>query len=508
MSPQPNHSYGQILRSSAWIGGSSLVTVLAAILRTKVLAVFLGPAGIGLMGLFTSITTLAGTLTGMGVATSGVLKIAEAGADGETQVARTVTALQRIILRLGLLGSVLLAVFCVPVSRLTFGTAEHAGTIALLSLAIVVSAVAEGQVALLQGFRRMSDLARLAILGTTASAALTLPIVYFWPQHAIPALLLVASGSTLASSWWYARRIKIAPVSMTWRDAVQQASPLLRLGLASMSAALMVAAIAYVVRVVIVRYLGFEAAGIYQSTTTLSGVYCGFILSAMAADFLPRVSSVARDDSACNRLVNEQAEVGMLLAFPGICATLAFAPVIIRVLYSEQFGSATDVLRWQVLGAFLRVASWPMGYLLLAKGKAKLYFWTELSYNALHATLIWICVQLWGLPGTGIAFFGLYLYYCLLMSVVTQRLFGFAWSMSNRRFALVAVPAVAVVFVSPMILPPPWRLIVAGATTALAGWYSFRTLVSLAGGRGIQGSLSDRIGWLRTPGLKATRFVR
>ena len=137
------------------------------------------------------------------------------------------------------------------------------------------------------------------------------------------------------------------------------------------------------------------------------------------------MSSVARDDAVCNRLVNEQAEVGLLLAFPGICATLTFAPFIVQFLYSGTFGLATDVLRWQVLGVFLRVASWPMGYLLLAKGKAKLYFWTEVSYNALHAALIWICVQLWGLPGTGIAFFGLYVYYFLLMSVVTQRLSGF-----------------------------------------------------------------------------------
>ena len=139
---------------------------------------------------------MVGTLSGMGISTSGVLKIADAaGAGEEIRVARTVRAVRQIVLWLGLLGALLLAIFCVPLSRLTFGTAEHAGKIALLSLVIVFGAVAEGQMAVLQGFRRMSDLAKLAILGTTASAVLTLPIVYFWPQNAVVALLLVASGA-------------------------------------------------------------------------------------------------------------------------------------------------------------------------------------------------------------------------------------------------------------------------------------------------------------------------
>ncbi len=287
---------------------------------------------------------------------------------------------------------------------------------------------------------------------------------------------------------------------MTWRDTLEEARPLLRLGLATMSAALMVAAIAYVVRVVIVRYLGFEAAGIYQSATALSSVYCGFILSAMGADFLPRVSSVPGDDAQCNRLVNEQAEVGLLLAFPGICATLAFAPCSFSCCIPDSSASPP-----KCCGGRCSVSScgWHPGRWVTCsspKGRPDSISGRKLS-QPFYAALIWICVQLWGLPGTGIAFFGLYVYYFLLMSVVTHKLSGFAWSAPNKRFALVAIPTVAFVFVCPMILPSPWHFIAAGATTTLVGLYSLRTLVSLAGRQGIQGSLADQIldascGWL------------
>ena len=223
MSQPTRHSYGQIFDSSLLIGGSSLVTVLAQVARTKLIAVFLGPAGLGLMGLFGSTTSLAGTVTAMGITTSGVREIADAaGVGDELRVARTVSAIRWILVRLGLLGSALLAVFCVPVSRLTFGTADHAGQIALLSGVIAAGAIADGQVVLLQGLRRIADIARIAILAATASVALTLPIVYLLQQDAVVPLLIAASAAGLAASWWYARRIDIAPVPMTWRMAWQE----------------------------------------------------------------------------------------------------------------------------------------------------------------------------------------------------------------------------------------------------------------------------------------------
>ena len=50
----------------------------------------------------------------------------------------------------------------------------------------------------------------------------------------------------------------------------------------------------------------------------------------------------------------------------------------------------------------LRVVVWPVGFIVLAKGAKKIFFWTELLTNSAYAGLVWIGVQLFGLPGTGI----------------------------------------------------------------------------------------------------------
>ena len=166
MATAEKHTYGQILKSSALIGGSSVVNIAIGIVRTKAMALLLGPAGFGLMGVYGSIADLAQSIAGMGINSSGVRQIAEAVGSGDTErIARTAVVLRRTSVVLGILGAVLLVVFSRQVSTLTFGDDQHAAAVALLSLAVFFSLVSGGQGALIQGMRRIADLARMGVLG-------------------------------------------------------------------------------------------------------------------------------------------------------------------------------------------------------------------------------------------------------------------------------------------------------------------------------------------------------
>ena len=112
----------------------------------------------------------------------------------------------------------------------------------------------------------------------------------------------------------------------------------MKLGFAFMASGFLMMGAAYAIRILVVRKLGLEAAGLYQSAWTLGGLYVGFILQAMGADFYPRLTAVAKDDQECNHLVNEQAQVSLLLAGPGVIGTLTFAPLVIALFYSTKFG--------------------------------------------------------------------------------------------------------------------------------------------------------------------------
>ncbi|WP_112662168.1 O-antigen translocase [Microvirga flavescens] len=471
-------TYGQILKSTAQIGGSSVVNIAFSIIRNKAIAVLLGPAGVGLISLYGAIFDLAQSLAGLGIQNSGVRQIAEAAGSGDMEkIARTATVLRRVSIILGLLGGALLVAFAAPVSRLTFGDEQQAAGVALLAIAVFFKLISTGQGALIQGMRRISDLARMNILAAFFSTVFTVPLIYFLGEDGIVPSLIAMAAASILTSWWYSRKIKINSLPMPLSQMLPETAMLLKLGIAFMLTGFLSLGTTYVVRIIVLRHDGVEAAGMYQAAWALAGLYTGVILQALGADFYPRLAAVAKDNPECNRLVNEQAQVSVLLAGPGVIATLVFAPLVMEIFYSAEFRAAVGLLRWVSLGMMLRVVSWPMGLILLAKGEQKLFLATEVAATFVHVGLAWPLVNILGIDGAGAAFCLLYVWHTAFVYVIVRKISGFRWSSANVRVGAIFVSATTVVFCGFLFLPawPATGLGVAGVL--LTGLYSLRNLL-------------------------------
>jgi PST family polysaccharide transporter len=285
----------------------------------------------------------------------------------------------------------------------------------------------------------------------------------------------------LLANWWYARKIHLVKIRLDWKEVIAEARPLLRLGSVFMVSGLVTMATLYLVRVVVARQLGMAAAGLYEATMTLSNVYVGFILAAMGADFYPHLSAVAHNDAECNKLINSQIEVGLLLAIPGLLVMLALGPLLLRVLYSEQFVMAFDILRWQVLGTFLRVVTWPLGFLLLARAKGRLFLWTELVTNLFYLGMVGLGISYLDLTGLGMAFFAMYLFYLGLMNLLARRQSRFQWSGHNLRLAGVMFMAVLAGFIVSFISSAAVALGLGLALALATGAYCVKALYVMVG---------------------------
>lgn len=473
-------TYTQILKSSALVGGSSALNIVIGIIRTKAMAVLLGPAGFGLFGLYGSIVNLTQTLAGMGVNSSGVRQIAEAaGKDNIESISQTSTVLRRVSILLGLLGALFLIVFSRQVSVVTFGDYKHASAISLLSIAVLFMLISVGQGALIQGTRRIADLAKMNVLGALSGMILSIPLVYVFRERGVVPSLIAVAATTMLTSWWYSRKIQIPAASMDTSAISREAVALLKLGFAFMSSGLMTMGVAYVVRITVLRKVGFEATGLYQSAWTLGGLYVSFILQAMGADFYPRLTAQANDNVACNRLVNEQARVGLLLAGPGVLATLTFAPLVITLFYSIKFAAAVPILRWICLGTVLQVITWPMGFIIVAKAKQAIFFWCEVAWAVFSLALAWICVSIFGLTGAGIAFFGSYIFHGILIYLVVRKISGFAWDSGNKQTAFVFLILISFVFLGFYMLPFYVALGIGTIALSLSAIYSIHLLLNL-----------------------------
>lgn len=441
------HSYGQIFKSSSLMGGSQAIVLLIGIVQVKFVAVLLGPLGIGLVSTLSSLLGLASRLAGLGIKTSGVKRIAECSASGdEERLSKTVLILRRVCWLTGTLGMVVFAVTAKPISIATFSSTEFTWSIILISIVILIRNIEGAQLCMIQGMRRIGDLANLKFVGALGGAVIAIP-VYAWigVKGIVPVIIAVAIFQ-LSCSWLFARKLKVPRFSIDWIDSLKGSGELLRLGLVFMSTGVLVAVVALLTRVMINWELGLFAVGIFQSSFRLSGMLVTFVLGAMGADFYPRLSAVANDNEAVNKLVCEQTEIGLLLAIPGLLTTMVFAPWIIQLFYSIEFLPAVELLGWFLLGCLGRVISWPMGFILMVKGRAKWLILTESTASVLHVILIWLGLKIFGVLGVAMAFAWLYLAYVLLMIFVSSKISGFRWNDGVNRLLAIVLPAFFVTF--------------------------------------------------------------
>ena len=247
--PEPT-SHAEALKSTSIIGGSTVIVMLIRMLRTKVLAILLGPAGIGLEAIYDSVITLSKTAVDLGISSAGVRQIASAvGSGSQPVIATTVFTLRRVCLVLGIIGAAALFLLRESVGRIAFGNADHTSDIGLLSIILLFGAVMGGQGALLQGMRRIGDLAKMNMFGALAGAVLSIPIVYVWGRAGIPAYMVLGAGVGVFISWFYARRVRMEPVKVPFRQMTGEARSLLKLGLVFLSSGLMTAGALFLLRV-------------------------------------------------------------------------------------------------------------------------------------------------------------------------------------------------------------------------------------------------------------------
>ena len=351
----------------------------------------------------------------------------------------------------------------------------------VLAAAVFLNIISAGQSALIQGMRRISDLAKMSVLGALFGTLATIPLVYFFREDGVAPSLVAVAAMTLAFSWWYSRKLSIETHSLTVVEVWREASTLLKLGIAFMVSNLLMMGSAYVVRIVLQHKAGLEATGLYQSAWTIGGLYVGMILQSMGADFYPRLTAAVHQHGECNRLVNEQARISMLLAGPGVLATLVFAPLVISAFYAASFGAAVEVLRWICMGIAMRVISWPMGFIIMAKGQQNLILLCEVSWTLVHLGLVWILIDTFGVDGAGIAFFASYVFHVGLTYAIVHNLTGFRWSGDNRQTALLYTSLIAAVFCGFQILPDVWASLFGVLAALLSGIYSLRAILTLTG---------------------------
>jgi O-antigen/teichoic acid export membrane protein len=475
-----SENYKETLRSTSLFGSVQFFDIIVRIVRSKFIAVLLGPTGLGISGLLNSTIELISAITNFGLRASAVRDIAEANATGDAkQVSLVINVLKKLLWYTGLMGSLVCLVGASYWSRLTFGNSDYTFAFILLSSAILLMQLAYGQNAILQGLQKYRYLAKANVIGHTIGLLVTIPLYYIWGIDAIVPVLLLSNITTFFLAYYYARKVKIEHTITSLTDVRKIGSNMLRMGMLISMQGLLSTLSAYLVRIFISKHGGVLEVGLYNAGFTIINTYIGLVLTAMATDYYPRLSKVAKVSIDFFKIINQQAEISLLLLTPIVIAFIVFIKYAVVILYSSKFLSIEGMLYWAISVTLFKTMAWTLSFSLLAKGDTKAFFWSELSAIIYGFGLNVAGYYWYGLTGLGISFFIIYILYFIQLWIVVRKRYEFSFSKIVWR-SLLIMSLFVLIAIMIRLFVSGWVMYVIGSILFLSVmYYSFVELDKL-----------------------------
>ena len=431
MSDNSSSSYKQILKATSIFGGVQVFIILITIIRSKVVALLLGPAGMGIAGLITSTTVFINNLTNFGITTAAVKNIADAfSSNNATKLGKTVSVFRKLVWVTGLLGLVVTLLFSPLLSKISFGNFTYTIFFAFASITLLINQLSEGETTFLRGVRKIKELATSSFIGALTGLVFSIPLYYFFKENGIVPALIISSISTFLSAWYFTSKASVVKVSLLKSEIFSEGREMLKIGFLINLSNLVTLGASFLVRVYISHAGGITDVGLYTAGFSIVGSYVSLVFTAMSTDYYPRLSTIAADNSKCEKEINQQAEIGVLILSPMLITLIVFGKLIIILLYSTKFTAIITMIQWAALGILFKAISWPIAFLFLAKGASKQFF-----YNELFASIYMLAFNIYGyylfkLDGLGISYVFSYLVYFVHKYAVSKYFYNIAISKS------------------------------------------------------------------------------
>ena len=403
MNKERDEGYSHVLKYTGIFGGVQGLNIIISLVRNKLVALLLGPDGMGLASLFNTTVNFISQSTNLGISFSAVKHISSLYEENdEEKIAHFVKVVRVWSLITALVGMAVCVLMGPFLSDYTFSWGDHTLHFILLSPAVGLLAITGGETAILKGMRRLRSLATIQIYTVIVALFISVPLYYFFGQTAIvPVIVLLILVSMLLTIRYSYR---LFPLCLSGpRGVLGEGMNMVKLGVAFVVAGIMGSGAEMLVRSYLNVTGNLDVVGLYNAGFVLTITYASMVFSSMEADYFPRLSSVCKDVSMLNLTVNRQIEVSLLVASPMLAALIIALPILMPLLYSSEFIPVIAMAQVAVFSMYIKSISLPISYITLSKDDSKAYMILESCYDVLFVIMIIAGYQLWGLYGTGLA---------------------------------------------------------------------------------------------------------
>jgi len=397
------------------VSGTAISLVIGS-LSVKIIASILGPAGMGLYSILRQIhstTMIAATMGGQTALVQG-----GASRQDEDRDAYLKTVLILFIISAALF-SILLFILAPTLSLHLLNRQDEMAVTLIRGLAIpifltVITGYASG---VLNIHRALGYMALVQTLASVVTLALSYPVAIAVKSGYDLALLGIMTASQATSlglfGFWLWRKKYLQPLLHNLRNSFDKVSARYFFSFAGVTVitSLFQSLIMLGIRGIIVQKYSLAEVGIFDAAWTLCGTYISLITGAFSTYYLPTLSQL-EDRQLIRNLMQRTLLFIAIISTVVIVGMIFLKQQIISLLFSHDFLPSLSLIRWLLIADYLKMLSWVLGFPMLAFKHLKLFFWTEIFWNAgIFLGCYWSLTTLDSLEGIGICIFACYVSY-------------------------------------------------------------------------------------------------
>ena len=402
----------EALNAGFKVGLGSIASLFSSMIAGKVLAVFLGPAGVGLYGLLRQLLqnlALLGSFSGQAALVHGIASHPERVKQGRFAV--SVLGVQVLLASLVTFSLILSAPWLGP---WLIPHADAAALLRWLSLAMLVMVAQAYATGLLNGHRLITELVIAQIMGAVGILIVLLPVIWLIRKGHPFGYVLMLGGPGVGVTWVSARAVRrrgLLPLMKGLIVHLEDAKQFFSMSAVMLTTGLVAAGAQFLQSWLIAKRMGLAEAGQFWTAWTLSMSYVSLVLGSLGTYYLPSLSRLTEPE-ARRSLIRVYLRLALLTMPLLVSVVIVFKPWMIRAMFSDSLLPALKVMRWMLIGDLFKGMSWVLSFPMLAFSDMRWFFWSEVGFSLgmLIAAYSWLALG-GDIEGLGILFMVLYVCY-------------------------------------------------------------------------------------------------
>ena len=411
-----------LIKTSVLTGISTVIKLVSAFVINKVIALYVGPAGLAIVGQLQSFTSIITTFSN-GAISSGIVKYTAEYQDIEEKK-KIFSSSIVISLICSLIISIFLFTFSGYLSELILKDIQYSSVFLVFGATIFLFALNMVLISILNGQKEIKKYVLVNIAGSIFSLVFTsILIMQLNLMGALYAMVLnqsvmffVTLAFVLKSSWFKLEYFKQGLDK-------ESLSKLSKYSLMAIVSALTVPVSHLIIREYIGENLGWDSAGYWQGIWYISTMYLMLVTTTLGVYYLPRLSEI-QDNKELRKEIFSGYKIIMPIVILASLIIFLLKEYVILIAFSKDFMPMMELFAWQLIGDVIKIASWLLAYLMLAKAMTKVFIYTEVLFSALFVGLSILFVDKFGLVGITYAYALNYFLYLVTMIFIFRKRFS------------------------------------------------------------------------------------